>query len=266
MKRIRILKRTFTIKPRMYLKTVQAIAFKSLLEVLKEIINDVNVYFDSSGMKIIAFDVARVTLVYVKRDAENFEEYSCPSNVILGINVSNTFKLLKSISNSDILTITNTDENLVITVSNESKKSTSKFSIRLLDLNEDLLEIPDCCDDSEKHETVIPSIDFQKIVRDMSNIGSELLIKRFGNSVEFACEGDFAEKQTTIEQADNVENEVLGTFSLKYLSMFTKATILCPLVQIIQESDETPIIFKYTIANLGELRFYLAPISTDTNS
>ena len=247
----------------MYLKTVQAIAFKSMLEVLKEIINDVNVYFDSSGMKIVAFDVARVTLVYVKLDAENFEEYSCTSDVVLGINVSNTFKLLKSISNCDILTITNTDENLIITVSNETKKSTSKFSIRLLDLNEDLLEIPEG-GTSELHETVIPSIDFQKIVRDMSNIGSELLIKRGGNTVEFACEGDFAEKQTTIEQSDNVKNEISGTFSLKYLSMFTKATILCPLVQIIQESDETPIIFKYTIANLGDLRFYLAPISTGT--
>lgn len=245
----------------MYLKTVQAIAFKSMLEVLKEIINDVNVYFDSSGMKIVAFDVARVTLVYVKLDAENFEEYSCPSDVVLGINVSNTFKLLKSISNCDILTITNTDESLVITVSNETKKSMSKFSIRLLDLNEDLLEIPEGNAENQ-HETVIPSIDFQKIVRDMSNIGSELLIKRRGNTVEFACEGDFAEKQTTIEQSDNVEDEISGTFSLKYLSMFTKATILCPLVQIIQESDETPIIFKYTIANLGDLRFYLAPIST----
>lgn len=261
MKHIKILKRTSATKTGMYLKTVQAIAFKSMLEVLKEIINDVNVYFDSSGMKIVAFDVARVTLVYVKLDAENFEEYSCPCDVVLGINVTNTFKLLKSISNCDILTITNTDENLVITVSNETKKSTSKFSIRLLDLNEDLLEIPEGCD-TDKYETVIPSLDFQKIVRDMSNIGSELLIKRKGNTVEFACEGDFAEKQTTIEQTDDVKGEISGTFSLKYLSMFTKATILCPLVQIIQESDETPIVFKYTIANLGDLRFYLAPVST----
>lgn len=245
----------------MYLKTVQAIAFKSLLEVLKEIINDVNVYFDSSGMKIVAFDVARVTLVYVKLDAENFEEYSCPNDVVLGINVSNTFKLLKSISNNDILSITNTDESLVVTISNESKKSTSKFNIRLLDLNEDLLEIPEGVD-SSKHETVIPSIDFQKIVRDMSNIGSELLIKRFDNFVVFSCEGDFADKQTTIEQTEKVNNEISGNFSLKYLSMFTKATILCPLVQIIQESDESPIVFKYTIANLGELRFYLAPVTS----
>lgn len=245
----------------MYLKTVQAIAIKSLLEVLKDIINDVNVYFDSTGMKIVAFDVARVTLVYVKLDAENFEEYSCPKEVILGINVSNTFKLLKSISNNDILSITNNDENLIITVSNSTKKSTSKFSIKLLDLNEDFLELPESSETDIK-ETMIPSIDFQKIVRDMSNIGSELLVKRTGNTVEFSCEGDFAEKQTIIEQNDDVgQDGASGTFSLKYLSMFTKATILCPIVQLIQNTDETPIILKYTIANLGELRFYLAPLS-----
>jgi proliferating cell nuclear antigen len=258
---MQILKRTLTNKNKMFLKTVQATAIKSLLEVLKDIINDVNIYFDSTGMKIIAFDVARVTLVYVKLAAENFEEYSCPTELVLGINVTNTFKLLKSISNTDILSITNNDENLIITVSNDGKKSTSKFSIRLLDLNEDILEIPET-DASTSHETLIPSIDFQKIVRDMSNIGSELLIKRTSNTVEFSCEGDFAEKQTIIEQADDVGPKgATGVFSLKYLSMFTKATILCPIVQIVQESDDSPIVFKYTIANLGDLRFYLAPIS-----
>ena len=258
---MQILKRTLVQINRMFLKTVQATAIKSLLEVLKDIINDVNIYFDSSGMKIIAFDVARVTLVCVKLASENFEEYSCPSELVIGINVTNTFKLLKSISNTDILSITNDDENLIITVSNDGKKSTSTFHIKLLDLNEDILEIPES-DGSCVYETMIPSIDFQKIVRDMSNIGSEMLIKRAGNTVEFRCEGDFAEKQTIIEQNDDVGTEgVSGVFSLKYLSMFTKATIMCPIVQIVQESDDAPIIFKYTIANLGDLRFYLAPIS-----
>lgn len=244
----------------MFLKTVQATAIKSLLEVLKDIINDVNIYFDATGMKIIAFDVARVTLVYVKLASENFEEYTCTSELVIGINVTNTFKLLKSISNTDILSITNDDENLIVTVSNDGKKSTSKFSIKLLDLNEDILDIPES-DSSAIHETLIPSIDFQKIVRDMSNIGSELLVRRSSNTIEFSCEGDFAEKQTIIEQPDDIGEGTFGVFSLKYLSMFTKATILCPIVQIIQESDDAPIIFKYTIANLGDLRFYLAPIS-----
>jgi proliferating cell nuclear antigen len=95
----------------------------------------------------------------------------------------------------------------------------------------------------------------------MSNIGSELLIKRKSNTVEFSCEGDFAEKNTIIEQPEDIDSTVTGTFSLKYLSMFTKATILCPIVQIIQENDDSPIVFKYTIANLGELKFYLAPVT-----
>jgi proliferating cell nuclear antigen len=244
----------------MFLKTVQATAIKSLLEVLKDIITDVNIYFDSSGMKIIAFDVARVTLVYVKLSSENFEEYSCQKEVVLGINVANTFKLLKSISNTDILSITHDDENLVITVSNDGKKCTSKFSIRLLDLNEDILEIPEN-ENTKLYETLLPSIDFQKIVRDMSNIGTEMIVKRSGNTIEFSCKGDFSEKNTIIEQSEDVDCSISGAFSLKYLSMFTKATILCSIVQIVQESDEAPIIFKYTIANLGELRFYLAPVT-----
>lgn len=244
----------------MFLKTVQATAIKSLLEVLKDIITDVNIYFDSTGMKIIAFDVARVTLVHVKLSAENFEEYSCPKDVVLGINVVNTFKLLKSISNTDILTITHDQENLIITVSNDGKKCTSKFTIRLLDLNEDILELPENVD-ATTYETLISSIDFQKIIRDMSNIGIEMTVKRSGNIIEFSCEGDFAEKKTTIEQTEDIGTTVTGTFSLKYLTMFTKATILCPIVQIVQETDDSPIVFKYTIANLGELRFYLAPVT-----
>jgi proliferating cell nuclear antigen len=244
----------------MFLKTIQATAIKSLLEVLKDIITDVNVYFDSTGVKIIAFDVARVTLVHVKLSAENFEEYSCPRDVVLGINVVNTFKLLKSISNTDILTITHDQENLVVTVSNDGKKCTSKFTIRLLDLNEDLLEIPENSD-SVTYETLVPSIDFQKIIRDMSNIGNDMTVTRVGSLIEFSCEGDFADKKTTIEQAEDIGTTVTGSFSLKYMSMFTKATILCPIVQIIQESDDSPIIFKYTIANLGELKFYLAPVT-----
>lgn len=241
----------------MNLKTIQACAFKSLLEVLKDIINDVNICFNKDGMKIIAFDVARVTLVYMFMSADNFEEYNCNKEIFVGINVLNMFKLLKSISNNDVLSMNVTDECLNIILTNDSKKSTSKFSIKLLDLNEDVLEVPDI---EMPLMTTVSSLDFQKIVRDMSNIGDNMVIKRTKNTIEFECIGDFASKTTSIEQTEDVgEMTSTGLFSLKYLSMFTKATILCPIVQILQNDDESPAIFKYNIANLGELKFYLAP-------
>lgn len=244
----------------MNLKTIQACAFKSLLEVLKDIINDVNICFDSSGMKIIALDVARVTLVYVFMASENFEEYSCPKEISIGINVGNMFKLLKSINNNDILSMDVVDENLNVVVANDSKKIISKFSIKLLDLNEDILEIPEI---EMSVATPISSIDFQKTIRDMSNIGSELMIHRKDTSITFTCEGDFASKETTIEQNEDVPFDINGTFSLKYLSMFTKASILCPIVQILQDVSEGPAIFKYNVANLGELKFFLAPMNVN---
>ncbi len=242
----------------MNLKTIQACAFKSLLEVLKDIINDVNICFDHTGMKITALDVARVTLVYVFMSSENFEEYSCPKEISIGINVSNMFKLLKSISNNDILSMNVCDENLNIIITNDTKKITSKFSIKLLDLNEDVLEIPDI---EMSISTSVSSTDFQKTVRDMANIGSELLITRDPTSISFSCEGDFASKETIIDQTEHVSSSVFGVFSLKYLSMFTKASILCPIVQILQNDNDSPAIFKYNIANLGELKFFLAPVS-----
>jgi proliferating cell nuclear antigen len=60
----------------MHLKTIQAAALKSVFEVLKDIINDVNVYFSPKGVQILTLDTARVTLVDMSLSSENFEELS----------------------------------------------------------------------------------------------------------------------------------------------------------------------------------------------
>ena len=87
----------------MYLQTIQASALRTIFEVLKDIINDVNVYFTPQGIKVITLDTAHVTLVHMFLPAENFEEYSCDSDIIAGVNLSNVYKLLKSVTNNDSL-------------------------------------------------------------------------------------------------------------------------------------------------------------------
>ena len=82
----------------MYFKTVQASAFKACFEVLKDILNDVNVYFTPEGINITTLDTARVALIRLKLSSENFEIYKCEKEEIAGINISNTFKLLKPIN------------------------------------------------------------------------------------------------------------------------------------------------------------------------
>jgi len=105
--------------------------------------------------------------------------------------------------------------------------------------------------------TTLPSVDLQRLCRDMSNIGSEIQIRRHGMKISFNCEGDFANQETTIDCQEQ-SPDITGLYSLRYMNIFTKATSMCSSVQIIQENGNRFLILKYNVANLGELKFYLA--------
>ena len=240
----------------MKLVTIQASAFKSTFEVLKDILNDVNIYFRPQGMYIVTLDTARTSLIDIFLAADNFEEYECTQEeIIAGINISNTFKLLKTITNNDVLKIEiNSKEYMDIEISSEAKKTNTKFQLKLLDINENHIEVPDI---DMTTITTLPSVDFQRLCRDMSNIGTDIEIRRIGDQIKFRCDGDFANQETSIDCLDE-SPEIMGTYSLKYLNIFTKATSMCASVQIIQETGNRFLILKYNVANLGELKFYLA--------
>jgi proliferating cell nuclear antigen len=242
----------------MHFRTIQAAALKSVFEVLKDIINDVNVYFSAKGIHVLTLDTARVTLVHMELGSENFEEYECPTNIVAGLNMANVYKLLKSVSGQDTLFVRIEGRDYMeIYIENPEKKSSTNFKLKLLDINEDILEFPDI---KMNVITTLPSVDFQRISRDMGNLSNEMDIIREGNKLELSCKGDFADQKTVIEFPESVKRTG-STFSLKYINLFTKATNMCSSVQLMQDSENEnmPIIFRYTIANLGDLKFYLAP-------
>lgn len=243
----------------MYLQTIQASALRTIFEVLKDIINDVNVYFTAQGIKVVSLDTAHVTLINMFLPAENFEEYSCETDIIAGINLSNMYKLLKSVTNNDSLRMKIDDHDILeIEIENTVKHSVTKFRLKLLDINEDDLSVPDIDMDLV---TTLPSVDFQRIARDMANLATDISIVRRGHLLELSCEGDFADQKTIIECGPPKEAEPIGgVYPLKYINMYTKATNLCSNVQLFQNSQnpKLPLIVRYAIANLGDVRFYLA--------
>ena len=240
----------------MKLVSIQASAFKSTFEVLKDILNDVNIYFRPQGMYIVTLDTARTSLIDMHLAADNFEEYHCDQEeIIAGINISNTFKLLETITNNDVIKLEiNSKEYMDIEITSDAKKTSTKFQLKLLDINENRIEVPNVMMSTI---TTLPSADFQRLCRDMSNIGSEIEIKRENTLLHLTCNGDFANQETSIECPEDSPT-ITGLYSLKYLNIFTKATSMCASVQIIQETGNRFLILKYNVANLGELKFYLA--------
>ena len=84
-------------------------------------------------------------------------------------------------------------------ISSEAKKSHTKFELKLLDINESRIEVPEI---EMTTITTLPSTDFQRLCRDMSNIGADIEITREGKKIDFKCEGDFANQETSIECLD----------------------------------------------------------------
>lgn len=229
-------------------------------------------------------DSTHTVLVHLKLSAEDFEYYHCDREknnpLVIGVNCINLFKLIRTIGNDDTLHLYIEESNqgvLGIIIENSEKNSITNYKLNLMDIDEEEIEIP-----ATEFDSVItlPSSDFQKIVKDINNLSSEIEIKSIindnGSRLIFSCKGDFAEQETIIGETDDGivfsksdENNtnfsiVQGVFSTKHLVSFCKCTNLCNSIEIYLKNDY-PLIIKYTCASLGSIKLCLAPKLEDKN-
>lgn len=251
-------------KYNLYLSTVSAGTIRTLFEALKEILTDVNIHFDESGFKIMNMDGSKIALVHLKLESDKFEQYYCGLPLFIGVNMLSFFKLLKTISNNDTVTLyieKNDSNNLGIMVSNKEKAFQSNIKLKLLDLDDVMLEIPPVVYDSV---ITMPCPDFQKYCRDLFAISDIVTISSKDNIFNMSAKGDFAEQTISIGETSNglviskKEAEVSGKFPLKYLNLFCKSSNLCSNVKLFLK-EEYPLIIIFDVANLGSVKYCVAP-------
>ena len=249
------------------IKTVQTGAIRILIESLKEILTDANFIISDKGVKLTAMDSTHSVLVHMKLLQDKFEYFFCSKTMNVGLNMTNLYKLIKTMSNNDTLTLfmeKNNENELGIKIMNEEKNSQTTYKLNLLDIQEEDINIPPA---KFETELTLPSNDFQKIIRDMINIGENIIITSIGNQLKLVCDGEFAHQETVLGETNNglkfstlqsPEKPIQGAFSLKYLLLFTKCTNLCNQIQFYIKNDY-PLIIKYAVASLGNIKLCLAP-------
>lgn len=181
-----------TAPPQLLLKSIQGNAIRTLFEVLKEIVHDVSLRIDSTGVKLLTLDGARCALVYMRLRADAFEEFRCEGTYNLGVNMASMFKLVKTSGSHDTITLymdTDMSNELGIKIQNAEKNSVTDFKLKLLDIDDEIITLPDVEFDSV---ITMPSSFFQRLCRDMLNISDTMVIKSTGNQLVLGCNGDFA--------------------------------------------------------------------------
>jgi len=256
------------------IKTVQISPFRILMTALKDILLETNISFQTNGIRIVAMDKSHTILVHLFLDAKNFEVFNCVyEKIVIGVNMSHLFKLINTIDNDDTLTmyIRKCDyndgivQNLSLRFENSEIKQCKVQHLRLIEPDIAELHIPDVNFSSIIN---LPSVDFQKIIRDLSSISDKIEIKSVANELIFRCVGQFASAEIRrtesegsmefIQKKDNTKI-IQGEFSLKNLTYFIKCTNLCSQLELYLEND-LPLIVKYFVASLGELKLCLAQL------
>lgn len=249
-------------------RLVQGRLFKQLIEAIKELVTNANIDCSADEMGMQAMDSSHVSLVQISLRAQGFDHYRCDRTISLGINSANLSKILRCAGNDDVLTLKaeDTGNNLTLMFESPSQDRISDFELSLMDINEEQLGIPDC---EYKCTIKMPSQEFQRIIRDMMTLGDTCVISCTKEGIRFSVNGalgtgnvlirtnnasDKEDEQVIIDMDEPVEL----TFALRYLNLFTKATSLGPSV-IICMSPDVPIVVEYPIAEVGHVKYYLAP-------
>mmetsp|Transcript_2420 Transcript_2420/g.5673 ORF Transcript_2420/g.5673 Transcript_2420/m.5673 type:complete len:266 (-) Transcript_2420:316-1113(-) len=249
-------------------RLLQGSLLKKVLESVKDLVTDANFDCSPSGFSLQAMDSSHVSLVALLLEAEGFEHYRCDRPISMGMNLTNVSKMLKCSGNDDIVTIKANDTADSVTFMFESKDQDkiSDFEMKLMDIDSETLAIPD-----QTYTAVVkmPSAEFQRLCRDLSSIGDTVHIAVTKEGVRFSTTGDIGSANITCRQNTSVDKEeeqttvqitepVTLSFALRYLNSFTKATPLSPQVTL-GLSPSLPIVVEYKIADMGHVRYYLAP-------
>lgn len=251
------------------LKTVQVGVVKGLVEALKEIITETNIELSPGGLRISATDPSVTILVHLFLEADNFEEYKCNETIVIGVNIINLFKLIRTIVNNDSLTLYIDEEKpsqLGIRIENEEYNKVTDYKLNLIDIDEEIISAPDT-----DFVTMItmPSNEFQKICREAFNIADVIEIKSMGKQLMLSCNGEFASQETvyahtdsgvTFTQDDEGDEDTIiqGYYLLRHLALFSKCAGLCQSIKLFL-GNENPLVIEYSVGSLGNLLLALAP-------
>ncbi|KAJ3086982.1 hypothetical protein HK102_012039 [Quaeritorhiza haematococci] len=193
-----------------------------------------------------AVDPRKIALVHLQIDASSFEFYHCDKEIVAGVDIGHLHRVVKTINVNDTLNffIDRHDKSkLGIVLHNAEKQREVRYYLKLLHLTQytitDIIEY-------DHYPPEVSSQEFQKICRDMASMGAEVVeIRNVNRQLIFKALGGIAEHEVIVNIVSNdsqvppPQDVVQGTFLVKFLIAFAKATHLTMSIHIQHPGDKS---------------------------
>ena len=237
-------------------KTNDSDILKSIISSISTVVEEATFTADSEGLTFRGMDPSHVALVDISLPKEVFDEYKCDSDIKFGVRIDELGKLIKRADKKDKIVLGLTSDNLLSIDMGTNKK----YKIRLIESEDNETPVPNIPYDSK---FTITSKRFDEILGDVDVIADYINIKVIDSELNFTGRGDSGDVSIDVGN-DGVESiegsrEGFGTYSLEYLMPMIKAMGTSAGFTICYLSNNKPLKVEFRVADVGVVRFYLAP-------
>lgn len=246
-------------------KTHQGYVIKILSEVLQNNIKTACFEINKSGISLCMPDHKRKVLIDMKLESEKFQVYkynSMKPTLFIGVNLNHFYKMLKSTKKKDsIILFIDSEESTEIgirIIPKENNRITTSY-ITIQTIQQLQVTLPSGYSSS----VLVPTNDFQKLVKEMQPINSEMKVQSDKHTISFCCNaGGIMKRQVDFGDIDNINMNSLNNstydklFDTEQLCRIAKISGLSKYTSIFTELS-LPIKFKTSIGSLGTLSIYI---------
>lgn len=232
----------------------------SVIAIISELVLEVRIKVNKSGMSIIAIDPANVALVSFKLPAEAFSQIEVEEEV-LGVSLDSLKSVLRRSSPGSSLILQTEENTLKIQIQDKIKR---EFRLSLIDIEAEEKTMPTL---EFLSRIEMPGIDLAEAIEDCSIVADACSFIAQQNKFTIEAKGslnsaksDFSSDEVRIEakmEETDKGKGIKSRYSLEYLQKFIKATKLTEKA-IINFSNDYPLKLEFKAPRM-ELAFVLAP-------
>jgi proliferating cell nuclear antigen PCNA len=250
-------------------KTNEGFNFKILGEVLHNTLKTISISITHEGVFSKMIDAHKRLLIDIKLLANNFSQFTLEgNNLLFGVNVSHLYKIISSIKKKDSLTLQIDSDypnelQIIVTPRERDHVEVSKISIQNIQSLD--IEVPE----NYSHPIHVGSSKFQKMCKDMLNIGKEIHVYGNNEFVIFECEtpGIYRKQIQFGEEVDAqaISNLTHYYFDAEQLVRISKISSLCNLLHVYL-SSQLPLLIRAQVGTLGSISIFIKSSSNSVPS
>lgn len=243
-------------------KTQEAYVIKILAELLSNNIKTGCFVIDDKGIYLCMMDSNKTILIDMFLQAENFSIYKFNNKrMYLGLNLAHFMKMTRSIKKKDQVELFIDDENPnelgIKVIPKENNRITISY-IKIQSIQNLDIDIPVGYD----KPIIVSSSDFQKMTKEMINIGTSIKVTSSNYKIEFCCNAGGILKRRVQFGEDDDDDDSTNLSSYEYNQEFItdqlcRITKLSGLGSNMQIYTGKPLKFVSNVGSLGKITIYI---------